>query len=195
MASFTPLISSLLQSSLLHPFTRARIILQTQHDDPNVRNGSIQPCTGMIDCFERIIKKEGWTGLFKGTSYHAFMVLTNKFTCGPLSSFFTRLTSSSVIAFFSVSLFSSPINQIRTRLLSDRSGKYTGPWDCLIQTVNRGGVLSLYDGLLFFTLGSFAYRFAYFLMYDPLRFFVPNSSSTLVDFAITQASVITAFFY
>jgi hypothetical protein len=59
---------------------------------------------------------------------------------------------------------SSPADVLKTRIMGDHAGAYTGALDCLVQTVRREGVLAMWRGWIpsYLRLGP------HFLMTFPL---------------------------
>ncbi|KII91204.1 hypothetical protein PLICRDRAFT_51379 [Plicaturopsis crispa FD-325 SS-3] len=102
-------------------------------------------------------------------------------------------------------LFEYPFDLAKTRLQSqvlDESARFTGPWDCLVQTWRDEGIRGLYRGLPMPLVGAMAETAALFLAYseiqDLLRYATGRPKSS--DLSIPQlglaaggAGLITSF--
>ena len=54
--------------------------------------------------------------------------------------------TSSCIAGMVAAFFGSPVEVIKTRIMSSSKGQYSGPLDCAIKTVRNEGFTALYKG-------------------------------------------------
>ena len=67
-----------------------------------------------------------------------------------------------------------PLDFARTRLAADIGGKatkreFTGLIDCMVKSIKADGFFSVYKGFRLGLFGAFAYRAAYFGLFDTFR--------------------------
>jgi len=118
---------------------------------------------GMIDCFRKIIKNEGFSRLYRGISAPILMeapkratkfaandewgrIYRNLFGVNTMTQPLSILTGATAGA--TESFVVVPFELVKIRLQDKASaGKYKGPLDCAVKTVRNEGILSLYQGL------------------------------------------------
>jgi hypothetical protein len=140
-------------------------VIKIRMQAPNVFNNRYN---GMTDATLKIIKKEGFTGLYKGgmsTSTRAAVIAATELSVYDeckhkvqktkliRDGFPTHLFASLMCGLVATA-FAAPIDFLKTRLqsqpLSIHDGKglyYKSACDCLVKTVKSEGVLSLWTGL------------------------------------------------
>jgi solute carrier family 25 (adenine nucleotide translocator) protein 4/5/6/31 len=194
------------------PLERVKLLFQMQED--LLQTGRLDgKYVGTFDCIERVIRREGFLGLFRGNMLNVIrffpvqllnLAFRDEFKKlfsyqDPRVGYGKRLLGNIVSGGLvgSVSLIVAyPIDYAHTRLacdIPDASGKYqfSGPLDVILQTVENDGILGLYRGFLLSNIGIFAYRGLYFLLYDLLRPFFPhnnNVTSFLLGWGVTIAA-------
>ncbi|MBW0480375.1 hypothetical protein O181_020090 [Austropuccinia psidii MF-1] len=116
---------------------------------------------GMVDCFQKIIKTEGFGRLYRGLvpplmleapkravkfAANDFWGKTFKELTGAekLNQNLSLLTGMSAGATESVVVVPFELVKIR---LQDRNSTYKGPWDVVLKTIKTQGILGLYGGL------------------------------------------------
>ncbi|MCJ1399807.1 Mitochondrial 2-oxodicarboxylate carrier 2 [Xylographa trunciseda] len=118
---------------------------------------------GMVDCFRKIIKNEGFSRLYRGISAPILMeapkratkfaandewgkVYRNMFGIAKMDQKLSILTGASAGA--TEAFVVVPFELIKIRLQDRASaGKYNGMIDCVVKTVKAEGPLALYNGL------------------------------------------------
>ncbi|MCJ1436333.1 Mitochondrial 2-oxodicarboxylate carrier 2 [Xylographa pallens] len=118
---------------------------------------------GMVDCFRKIIKNEGFSRLYRGISAPILMeapkratkfaandewgkVYRNMFGIAKMDQKLSILTGASAGA--TEAFVVVPFELIKIRLQDRASaGKYNGMIDCVVKTVRAEGPLALYNGL------------------------------------------------
>lgn len=142
--------------------------------------------SGLLDCLSKTYKNEGlFHGFYKGSSPNVYRALlinatslaTYDTTKSAISRIFgvdengilNRFLSSFVTGFIS-SVVSSPIDVIKSRYMNSIKAegmpKYTGPTDCLIQTVKTEGLMSLYNGFMFLWMRIGPWAVIMFITWD-----------------------------
>ncbi|SPN99017.1 probable mitochondrial oxodicarboxylate carrier [Cephalotrichum gorgonifer] len=119
--------------------------------------------TGMVDCFSKIIRNEGFSRLYRGIAAPILMeapkratkfaandewgkIYRNMFGVDKMSQPLSILTGASAGA--TESFVVVPFELIKIRLQDKASaGKYTGMIDCVRKTIKHEGPLALYNGL------------------------------------------------
>ncbi|KAH7319715.1 mitochondrial 2-oxodicarboxylate carrier 1 [Stachybotrys elegans] len=136
---------------------KTRVQLQTKGAAPG------EGYTGMIDCFQKIIKQEGASRLYRGITAPILMeapkratkfaandewgkIYRNMFGVPQMNQPLSVLTGASAGA--TESFVVVPFELVKIRLQDKASaGKYSGMVDCVVKTVRNEGPLTLYQGL------------------------------------------------
>ncbi|KAL7924878.1 mitochondrial carrier domain-containing protein [Trichoderma austrokoningii] len=119
--------------------------------------------TGMLDCFQKIVKTEGFSRLYRGISAPILMeapkratkfaandewgkVYRKMFGVDKMNQSLSVLTGATAGA--TESFVVVPFELVKIRLQDKASaGKYNGMVDCVVKTVKNEGPLTLYQGL------------------------------------------------
>ncbi|KAM0439966.1 hypothetical protein ACHAPT_001066 [Fusarium lateritium] len=135
---------------------KTRVQLQTNAAGADAYNG-------MLDCFRKIIKQEGFSRLYRGISAPILMeapkratkfaandewgkIYRNLFGVTSMNQQLSILTGASAGA--TESFVVVPFELVKIRLQDKASaGKYNGMVDCVVKTVKNEGPLTLYQGL------------------------------------------------
>ncbi|KAM6523443.1 hypothetical protein FSOLCH5_004063 [Fusarium solani] len=135
---------------------KTRVQLQTNAAGADAYNG-------MLDCFRKIIKQEGFSRLYRGISAPILMeapkratkfaandewgkIYRNMFGVTSMNQQLSILTGASAGA--TESFVVVPFELVKIRLQDKASaGKYNGMVDCVVKTVKNEGPLTLYQGL------------------------------------------------
>ncbi|KAK5995063.1 Mitochondrial 2-oxodicarboxylate carrier 2 [Cladobotryum mycophilum] len=136
---------------------KTRVQLQTG------KGAGTEAYTGMLDCFSKIIKNEGFSRLYRGINAPILMeapkraikfaandewgkVYRKMFGVNQMNQSLSVLTGATAGA--TESFVVVPFELIKIRLQDKASaGKYNGMVDCVIKTVKNEGPLTLYQGL------------------------------------------------
>ncbi|KAF2874789.1 mitochondrial 2-oxodicarboxylate carrier protein-like protein [Massariosphaeria phaeospora] len=151
-------IAGISESVARYPLDVVKTRIQLQHGV--VVDG--EGYTGVVDCFRKIIRNEGFSRLYRGITAPILMEVPKraiKFSANDsFSPFYQRLLNAPEItqplailtgasAGAVESLVVVPFELIKIRL-QDRSnaGRYTGLLDCVVKVVRQEGPLALYNG-------------------------------------------------
>ncbi|CEJ90994.1 Putative Mitochondrial 2-oxoglutarate/2-oxoadipate transporter-like protein [[Torrubiella] hemipterigena] len=125
--------------------------------------GSADAYNGMLDCFRKIIKTEGFSRLYRGISAPILMeapkratkfaandewgkIYRSWFGVTKMNQSLSILTGASAGA--TESFVVVPFELVKIRLQDKASaGKYNGMVDCVVKTVRNEGILAMYQGL------------------------------------------------
>jgi len=146
---------------ILVEFSLSRLCLQELNPSSVVDKS--KHYSGMWDAFKKIVKYEGFKGLYKGftpglcgvshgavqfMAYEELKTSYNQYRHQPIDA---KLTSSEYLAFAAISKFIAavttyPYQVIRARL-QDANCTYNGTAHCIMKTVQKEGVAGLYKGM------------------------------------------------
>ncbi|CAG9799445.1 unnamed protein product [Chironomus riparius] len=206
-------ISAAISKTAVAPIERVKLILQVQAANKQIVAG--QEYKGIIDCFVRIPKEQGFGAFWRGNLANviryfptqalnfAFKDVYKQVFLGGVDQktqfwryFFGNLGSGGAAGATSL-CFVYPLDYARTRLGADvgkgnADRQYTGLVDCLKKTVKSDGIIGLYRGFSVSVQGIIIYRAAYFGCYDTARGSLPDpkNSPFIVNFAIAQVVTI-----
>jgi len=183
-------ISGAIAKTCTAPIERVKILIQTQDGNPRIRSGEVARYTGIVNCFVRVNKEQGFAAFWRGNMTNIIRYFpTQAFNFAFKDTFknlFPRYSPDTDFGKFFLANMASggmagagslcivyPLDYARTRLASDVGmGKrdFNGLADCLVKTA-RGeqGILGLYNGFGVSVLGIIPYRGVYFGLYDSLR--------------------------
>jgi solute carrier family 25 (adenine nucleotide translocator) protein 4/5/6/31 len=206
-------ISAAISKTAVAPIERVKLILQVQAANKQIKAGS--EYKGIIDCFVRIPKEQGFGAFWRGNLANviryfptqalnfAFKDVYKQVFLGGVDQktqfwryFFGNLGSGGAAGATSL-CFVYPLDYARTRLGADvgkgnADRQYTGLVDCIKKTVKSDGIVGLYRGFNVSVQGIIIYRAAYFGCYDTARGSLPDpkNSPFIVNFAIAQVVTI-----
>ncbi|KAL7091376.1 hypothetical protein ACP275_12G101700 [Erythranthe tilingii] len=150
----------------------------------------IQPrYSGLFDALNKIIRAEGYLGLWKGVSANvqrAFLVNMGELACYDHAK---RLiignkisndniyahTLSSVMSGLAATSLSCPADVIKTRMMNQSVGgvitdiKYRNSYDCLVKTVKVEGLRALWKGFLPTWARLGPWQFVFWVSYEKFR--------------------------
>jgi solute carrier family 25 (adenine nucleotide translocator) protein 4/5/6/31 len=186
------------------PFERVKLLLQNQQKIKVID----KPYTGIIDCFRRLIKTEGFFSLWRGNVASVVRYFPNqamnfslkdtikkRFNIyDPKINFWKFAVANCMAGGLAASIsliFCHPIDLIRTRLATDNmniSGdrKFKGSLDCVIQLYNAEGLRGVYKGMVISIIGVFIFRATYFGAYDTLKGVIKKDTGFLVKWGAAQ---------
>lgn len=156
--------AGILTLGLTNPIWVVKTRLCLQYEFQGSKTGDTsRHYSGMMDAFRKIIKYEGFLGLYKGftpglfgvshgavqfMAYEELKTSYNKYRRKPIDA---KLSSAEYLIFAAISKFFAavttyPYQVVRARL-QDANCSYTGVVDCIRTTVKKEGVSGLYKGL------------------------------------------------
>ncbi|SSD61593.1 probable Mitochondrial 2-oxodicarboxylate carrier 2 [Saccharomycodes ludwigii] len=145
---------------VMYPLDVVKTRMQLQVSTPSVNNTSTH-YTGVVDCFQKIIKKEGFSRLYKGITSPILMEApkrATKFACNDEFQKFYKTAFGSDKLTQSLSILSGasagvieafvvvPFELVKIRL-QDANSAYRNPIDCVSKIIKNEGLLAMYNGL------------------------------------------------
>jgi len=165
----------------------ADLIKVRMQADSRLLSQGIQPrYTGITDAFTKIIRAEGFLGLWKGVvpnAQRAFLVNIGELTCYDQAKHFIirkqicddnlyAHTLASVASGLSATTLSCPADVVKTRMMNQgKEGKalYRNSYDCLVKTVSHEGIKALWKGFLPTWARLGPWQFVFWVSYEKLR--------------------------
>ncbi|XP_033222342.1 ADP,ATP carrier protein 2 [Belonocnema kinseyi] len=202
-------VAAAVSKTAVAPIERVKLLLQVQHISKQIAED--QRYKGMVDCFVRIPKEQGflsfWRGnfanviryfptqalnfAFKDKYKQVFLGGVDKHT--QFMRYFLGNLASGGAAGATSLCFVYPLDFARTRLAADvgKAGagrEFTGLGNCLTKIFKADGLGGLYKGFGVSVQGIIIYRAAYFGFYDTARGMLPDPKKTpfLVSWGIAQ---------
>ncbi|OXU20215.1 hypothetical protein TSAR_013057 [Trichomalopsis sarcophagae] len=202
-------VAAAISKTAVAPIERVKLLLQVQHISKQIAED--KRYKGMVDCFVRIPKEQGflsfWRGnfanviryfptqalnfAFKDKYKQVFLGGVDKNT--QFGRYFLGNLASGGAAGATSLCFVYPLDFARTRLAADvgKAGgerEFTGLGNCLTKIFKADGLGGLYRGFGVSVQGIIIYRAAYFGFYDTARGMLPDPKKTpfLVSWGIAQ---------
>lgn len=202
-------ISAAVSKTAVAPIERVKLLLQVQHISKQIT--ADQRYKGMVDCFVRIPKEQGFAAFWRGNLANviryfptqalnfAFKDKYKQVFLGGVDKntqfwryFMGNLASGGAAGATSL-CFVYPLDFARTRLAADigKSGaerEFSGLGNCLSKIFKSDGIGGLYRGFGVSVQGIIIYRAAYFGFYDTARGMLPDPKNTplYISWAIAQ---------
>jgi len=206
-------ISGAIAKTLTAPMERVKLLIQTQDEIPTIIYGDLQKYNGIIDCFIRVFKEQGFMSFWRGNTANIVRYFptaafnfafkdsikalfpkydpTNEFMM-----FFMCNIASGGLAGACALFFVYPLDFVRTRLAADvgkdeEDREFKGSIDCIMKIVNKGGVFAIYQGFGVSVQGIIVYRGGYFGLYDTAKRLMENAGQTGFIARFILAQVVT----
>jgi len=202
-------ISAAISKTAVAPIERVKLLLQVQHVSKQIAVEN--QYKGMVDCFVRIPKEQGFLAFWRGNMANviryfptqalnfAFKDKYKQVFLGGVDKktqfmryFLGNLASGGAAGATSL-CFVYPLDFARTRLAADvgKAGaerEFSGLGNCLTKIFKSDGLIGLYRGFGVSVQGIIIYRASYFGFYDTARGMLPDPKNTpfLVSWAIAQ---------
>jgi len=202
-------ISAAISKTAVAPIERVKLLLQVQHVSKQIAVD--QRYKGIIDCFVRIPKEQGFLAFWRGNLANviryfptqalnfAFKDKYKQVFLGGVDKnqqfwryFLGNLASGGAAGATSL-CFVYPLDFARTRLAADvgkgnAEREFSGLGNCLSKIFKSDGLVGLYRGFGVSVQGIIIYRAAYFGFSDTAKGMLPNPKTTpfLVSWAIAQ---------
>ncbi|VEN47474.1 unnamed protein product [Callosobruchus maculatus] len=202
-------ISAAVAKTAVAPIERVKLLLQVQ-----AASKQINPETaykGMMDCFIRIPKEQGFLSYWRGNLANviryfptqalnfAFKDVYKKMFLEGIDKktnfwkhFAGNLASGGAAGATSL-CFVYPLDYARTRLGADvgkttGDRQYNGLVDCIVKTFKSDGPIGLYRGFIVSVQGIIIYRAAYFGFFDTAKGLLPDPKNTpfIISFLIAE---------
>jgi solute carrier family 25 (adenine nucleotide translocator) protein 4/5/6/31 len=202
-------ISAAVSKTAVAPIERVKLLLQVQHVQKNLSPD--KQYKGMVDCFVRIPKEQGFLAFWRGNLANviryfptqalnfAFKDKYKQIFLGGVDKnkqfwryFLGNLASGGAAGATSL-CFVYPLDFARTRLAADigKTGaerEFSGLGNCLTKIFKSDGLVGLYRGFGVSVQGIIIYRAAYFGFFDTAKGMLPDPKNTpfLISWAIAQ---------
>jgi len=200
-------ISAAVSKTVVAPLERVKIILQIQDSHKHIPKD--QQYKGIVDCFARINREQGFLSFWRGNvvnvvRYFPTQALNFAFKDKYKALFMDGIDKKDFWKFFAGNLAAGgaagatsllivyPLDFARTRLGADvgkaaADREFKGLADCVIKSYKADGVIrGLYPGFISSVQGIIIYRAIYFGAYDTAKTMV-DKPNILTKFAIAQA--------
>ncbi|GJQ14376.1 hypothetical protein GpartN1_g6167.t1 [Galdieria partita] len=208
-------VAGAISKTAVAPIERVKLLLQVQYSNPQIPEE--KRYKGIIDCFKRVPKEQGFISFWRGNManvirYFPTQALNFAFKDKYKSIFLEGVDKKKQFWRYFVgnlaaggaaggtSLFVVyPLDFARTRLAADigrgEGRLYTGLIDCCIKTAKSDGVIGLYRGFGVSLGGIIVYRAAFFGLFDtakPLLLTGKLENNIFLSWVIAQTVTTTA---
>ncbi|XP_053950661.1 ADP,ATP carrier protein-like [Anastrepha ludens] len=202
-------VSAAIAKTAMAPIERVKLLLQVQAISKQI--AADKQYKGMIDCFIRIPREQGFLAFWRGNLANVIRYFPTQalnfafkdkykqiFLSGvnkkeqPGRYFVGNLLSGGAAGATSL-CFVYPLDFARTRLAADvgKAGQreFNGLFDCILKVFKSDGPVGLYRGFIVSVQGIIVYRGAYFGCYDTAREMLPDPKNTpiWINFMIAEA--------
>jgi len=199
-------ISAAVSKTVVAPLERVKILLQIQDSHKHIPKD--QQYKGLVDCFQRINKEQGFLSFWRGNvvnvvRYFPTQALNFAFKDKYKALFMDGVDKTQFWKFFAGNLAAGgaagatsllivyPLDFARTRLGADvgkaaTDREFKGLFDCIAKSYKADGMIrGLYPGFLSSVQGIIIYRAIYFGAYDTAKMMV-DKPTIFTKFAIAQ---------
>jgi len=198
-------ISAAVSKTAVAPIERVKLLLQVQAVSKQLTEA--QKYKGMVDCFTRIPKEQGFMSFWRGNlanviRYFPTQALNFAFKDKYKDMFLKGVDKKTQFwRFFAGNLASGgaagatslcfvyPLDFARTRLAADvgkgEAREFTGLGNCLVKIFKADGLKGLYQGFGVSVQGIIIYRAAFFGLYDTAKG-MTGKTNVFVSWAIAQ---------
>jgi len=202
-------ISAAISKTAVAPIERVKLLLQVQHASKQI--AADQRYKGMIDCFVRIPREQGFLAFWRGNMANVIryfptqalnFAFKDKFKMIFLDGvdkkkqfwrYFAGNLASGGAAGATSLCFVYPLDFARTRLAADvgkgaGNREFSGLGNCLAKIYKSDGLIGLYRGFGVSVQGIIIYRAAFFGFYDTAKGMLPDPKTTplVVSWMIAQ---------
>jgi len=184
-------VSGGISKTCVAPIERVKLLLQNQAASHHMAQSGHKPYTGMVNCFVRIPKEEGFAALWRGNlaniiryfptqaislsvkdKYQAMLPNYNKNT--EFWKFFGKMLFTGGMAGATALCFVYPLDFARTRMGVDigksaAERQFKGIGDCVSQIYRADGLVGLYRGFGISLIGIIVFRACFFGSYDTMK--------------------------
>lgn len=188
--------------TVVAPIERVKLILQLQNAQESIAVS--KRYKGMIDCFLRVPKEQGFWSFWRGNMVNISRSCSQESLGFAFKDFFKIWCLEGVNSidnywrFFAGNLaaggasgiatycFIYPLDFVRTRLAIDMgkgaSREFTGFFNCLYKIAKHDGIRGLYYGFVPSLQYIFLYRAAYYGLFDSTKVLVPRNEKNQITF-------------
>jgi len=207
-------VAAAISKTVVAPIERVKLLLQVQHSSQQI--AADQRYKGMVDCFVRIPKEQGFLSFWRGNLANviryfptqalnfAFKDKYKQVFLGGVDKrtqfwryFLGNLASGGAAGATSL-CFVYPLDFARTRLAADigrgnAAREFTGLGNCLTKIFKSDGIVGLYRGFGVSVQGIIIYRAAYFGCFDTAKGMLPDPKNTPIVISWMIAQTVTTF--
>lgn len=203
-------VSAAISKTTVAPIERVKLLLQVQHISKQIKPEDRYK--GMVDCFVRIPKEQGWTAYWRGNMANviryfptqalnfAFKDKYKQVFLGGVDKnkqfwryFMGNLASGGAAGATSL-CFVYPLDFARTRLAADvgkSEREFKGLGDCLKKIYKSDGITGMYRGFGVSVQGIIIYRASYFGFFDTAKGLLPDPKNAGFFLSWGIAQVVT----
>lgn len=205
-------VAAAISKTAVAPIERVKLLLQVQHASKQISPDKMYK--GMVDCFVRIPKEQGFLSYWRGNLANviryfptqalnfAFKDKYKQVFLGGVDKrtqfwryFLGNLASGGAAGATSL-CFVYPLDFARTRLAADigksaEQREFTGLGNCLAKIFKSDGVVGLYRGFGVSVQGIIIYRAAYFGCFDTAKGMLPDPKNTPIVISWMIAQTVT----
>ena len=201
-----------ISKTIVAPIERVKLLLQVQAASKQI--AVEDQYKGIIDCFVRIPKEQGFTSFWRGNLANVIRYFPTQALNFAFKDTYKKVFLSGVDRktqfwrYFLGNLASGgaagatglcfvyPLDFARTRLAADvgkdaGSREFTGLGNCIATIAKRDGVRGLYQGFGVSIQGIIVYRAAYFGTYDTAKGMLPDPKNTPIVISWLIAQTVT----
>lgn len=203
-------VSAAVAKTSVAPIERVKLLLQVQHASKQISKD--QQYKGMVDCFIRIPKEQGFWSYWRGNLANVIRYFPTQALNFAFKDKYKQIFLGGVdkekqfLRYFLGSLacggaagasslcFVYPLDYARTRLgadvgKSDGQREYKGLVDCVVKTFKSDGLVGLYRGFVVSVQGIIIYRACYFGFFDMGKGLLPDPKNTpfIIKFLIAES--------
>lgn len=205
-------VAAAISKTVVAPIERVKLLLQVQHASKQIAPDKMYK--GMVDCFIRIPKEQGFLSYWRGNLANviryfptqalnfAFKDKYKQVFLGGVDKktqfwryFMGNLASGGAAGATSL-CFVYPLDFARTRLAADigksvEQREFTGLGNCLAKIFRSDGMIGLYRGFNVSVQGIIIYRAAYFGCFDTAKGMLPDPKNTPIIISWLIAQTVT----
>uniref|UniRef100_A0A023FHC1 ADP/ATP translocase n=1 Tax=Amblyomma cajennense TaxID=34607 RepID=A0A023FHC1_AMBCJ len=205
-------VAAAISKTAVAPIERVKLLLQVQHASKQITEA--QRYKGMVDCFVRIPKEQGFLSFWRGNLANviryfptqalnfAFKDKYKQVFLGGVDKktqfwrYFAGNLASGGAAGATSLCFVYPLDFARTRLAADigkgaGQREFTGLGNCLTKIFKSDGLVGLYRGFNVSVQGIIIYRAAYFGFFDTAKGMLPDPKNTPIVISWLIAQTVT----
>jgi len=204
-------VAAAVSKTAVAPIERVKLLLQVQHASKQIAVD--QRYKGIVDCFVRIPKEQGFGAFWRGNLANviryfptqalnfAFKDKYKQVFLGGVDKktqfwrYFAGNLASGGAAGATSLCFVYPLDFARTRLAADigkaADREFKGLGDCLVKVFKSDGLMGLYRGFGVSVQGIIIYRAAYFGFFDTAKGMLPDPKATPLVVSWMIAQVVT----
>jgi solute carrier family 25 (adenine nucleotide translocator) protein 4/5/6/31 len=198
-----------ISKTIVAPIERVKLLLQVQAASAQMKSGGTAQYTGMVNCFSRVHKEQGFLSFWRGNManilrYFPTQALNFAFKEKYQTLFIRHDIKTDFWKYFGEMLlaggaagatgmcFVYPLDFCRTRLGADvgksaAERQFTGLGDCIKKIYRSDGFTGLYQGFTISVFGIFVYRATFFGFYDTAKAFCyddPKKANFIFSFCV-----------